>query len=118
VTDEGFRHVGRCEQLESLWCMYCRDTGDAATEHIAGLSNLKSYYAGQTRITDRSLEILGRMPSLERLEFWNCAAITDAGVAHLAGLPRLREVHLSGVHKVTLEGAAVFPARIRVDYSA
>src|SRR5439155_23269020 len=24
VPDEGFRHVGRCENLESLWCMYCR----------------------------------------------------------------------------------------------
>ena len=22
VTDEGFRHVGRCERLEKLWCMY------------------------------------------------------------------------------------------------
>jgi hypothetical protein len=29
VSDEGFRHVGRCERLEQLWCMYCRDTGDA-----------------------------------------------------------------------------------------
>ena len=46
VPDDGFRHVGRCEQLEALWCMYCRDTGDAATEHIAGLSRLKTYYAG------------------------------------------------------------------------
>ncbi|MGH9833550.1 MAG: hypothetical protein ACRD9Y_11070, partial [Blastocatellia bacterium] len=61
VLDDGFRHVGRCEQLENLWCMYCRDTGDAATEHIAGLSKLKTYYAGATKITDRSLEILGRM---------------------------------------------------------
>ena len=48
VPDEGFRHVGRCEQLEDLWCMYCRDTGDTATGHIAGLSRLKSYYAGPT----------------------------------------------------------------------
>ena len=58
VPDEGFRHVGRCERLEELWLMYCRDTGDAATERIAGLSGLKTYYAGKTRITDRSLEIL------------------------------------------------------------
>jgi hypothetical protein len=35
VTDNGFRHVGGCERLEDLWCMYCRDTGDAATGHIA-----------------------------------------------------------------------------------
>src|SRR5947209_4871453 len=64
VPDEGFRHVGRCAQLEKLTCMYCRDTGDVATGHIAGLSRLKHYYAGQTQITDRSLEILGRITSL------------------------------------------------------
>ena len=81
VLDDGFRHVGRCENLEGLWCMYCRDTTDAATEHIAGLTKLKTYYAGQTKITDRSLEILSRMPSLESLEFWNCGGITNAGVA-------------------------------------
>src|SRR5262249_34014137 len=35
MPDEGFRHAGRCAQLEKLTCMYCRDTGDVATEHIA-----------------------------------------------------------------------------------
>lgn len=89
VPDEGFRHIGRCEQLEALWCMYCRSTGDTATEHIAGLSKLKTYYAGKTQITDRSLEILGRMPSLERLELWQCAGLTDAGIARLKALPHL-----------------------------
>ena len=79
VHDDGFRHVGRCEALEALWCMYCRSTTDAATEHIAGLSRLTRYYAGRTKITDRSLEILAGMPSLERLEFWSCAGITNAG---------------------------------------
>ena len=37
VQDAGFRHIGRCERLERLTCMYCRDTTDAATAHIAGL---------------------------------------------------------------------------------
>lgn len=36
----------------------------------------------------------------------------------LAALPRLREVALDGVPKVTLQGIAVFPARVRVNYSA
>jgi hypothetical protein len=117
VPDAGFRHVGRCENLEGLWCMYCRETGDAATEHIAGLSRLKTYYAGMTRITDRSLDILGRMESLERLEFWQCAGITDAGVANLAGLPRLREITLDGLPGVTREAVALFPAHVRVNYS-
>src|SRR2546425_1698416 len=92
VTDDGFRHVGRCAELEKLWCMYCRDTGDAATGHIAGLSRLKSYYAGRTRITDRSLEILSGMASLEELEFWETTGITNAGVAAPAPLPRLRRI--------------------------
>jgi hypothetical protein len=117
VPDAGFRHVGRCENLESLWCMYCRETGDAATEHIAGLSRLKTYYAGMTGITDRSLEILGRMESLERLEFWQFAGITDAGVAQLAALPRLREISLDGLPGVTREAIAMFPAHVRVNNS-
>ena len=116
VSDDGFRHVGRCEQLEDLWCMYCRDTGDAATEHIAGLSGLKTYYAGATQITDRSLEILGRMPSLETIEFYECAGITNVGVALLAGLPRLREITVGGSPGVTREGMAVFPATVRPNY--
>jgi hypothetical protein len=117
VSDAGFRHVGQCEQLEALWCMYCRDTGDTATEHLAGLKMLKHYYAGATQITDRSLRILGQMQSLEKLEFWECAGITDAGIAMLPGLPQLREISLSGSPRVTRDGMAVFPATVWVDYS-
>jgi hypothetical protein len=116
VPDDGFRHVGRCQRLEALWCMYCRDTGDAATGHIAGLTGLKTYYAGATQITDRSLEILRGMSSLERIELFECAGITNAGVALLADLPRLREVSIGGSANVTREEVAVFPAHVRVDY--
>lgn len=116
MLDDGFRHVGRCEQLEDLWCMYCRDTGDAATEHIAGLTRLKTYYAGATKITDRSLEILGGMTSLEDIEFHECKRITNAGVASLAELPRLRKISVGGSPKVTLEGMAVFPGSVRANY--
>jgi hypothetical protein len=116
VKDHGFRHVGRCERLVRLTCMYCRDTTDAATEHIAGLG-LEYYYAGLTLITDRSLEILGRMPSLQQVEFYECNGVTDAGLVFLAGLPRLREVHLDSLPGVTHEGTRVFPARVRVMYS-
>ena len=67
--------VGRCLNLEALWCMYCRDTGDGTTDHIAGLSQLKTYYAGKTNITDRSLETLGRMVSLEPPNSGNVLAL-------------------------------------------
>jgi hypothetical protein len=114
--DDGFRHIGRCPRLERLTCMYCRDTGDAATGHIANLQ-LKYYYAGLTQISDHSLAILGRMASLEEVEFYECKGITDAGLPALASLPLLREVHLDGLPGVTLEGTRVFPDTVRVYYS-
>ena len=116
VKDDGFRHVGRCERLTRLTCMYCRETTDAATEHIAGL-RLQYYYAGLTLITDRSLEILGCMPTLEKVDLYECNGVTDAGLVFLAALPRLREVNLDSLPGVTLDGTRVFPARVRVNYS-
>lgn len=118
VPDAGFRHVGRCESLEALWCMYCRDTSDAATDHIERLSQLKIYYAGMTQITNRSLEILSRVNSLERLEFRACQGITDAGISHLAALPRLREITINGSPGVSPGVVAEFPAHVYVKYSA
>lgn len=118
VSDEGFRHVGACVNLEGLWCMYCRETGDAATEQLQDLTRLNTYYAGMTRITDRSLAILARLDSLERVEFWRCAGITDAGVAGLAALPRLRAISLDGLQGVTRQVLPLFPASVRVSYSA
>jgi len=116
VPDEGFRHVGRCERLEKLTCMYCRDTGDAATEHIAGLSRLTHYYAGKTLITDRSLEMLGRMTSLEEVTLSACAWISDAGLVHIARLPKLRKVAVDATARVTRAGIGVFPADVHVDF--
>jgi hypothetical protein len=114
VKDDGFRHVGACAKLEGLWCMYCQDTGDVATEHIAHLSSLATYYAGGTRITDRSLEILGRVPSLEDVSFWDCTGITDAGVAALSALPRLRRLTVEGSPSVSRAIGAQFAPTVRV----
>ncbi len=116
VTDDGFRHVGGCVQLEKLSCMYCRTTGDAATEHIARLSQLKSYYAGRTLITDKSLEILAGMDSLEELEFWETTGITNAGIAALARLPRLKRLEVGAPLHVTRDAFAVFPPTVHIDY--
>ena len=117
VADAGFRHIGQCANLEALWCMYCRNTGDAATEHIGGLTKLKSYYAGASQITGRSLEILGLMTSLERVELWQCLQVTDPGVVHLASLPALREVVLAGLPGVTLEVTKRFAPEVDVEFT-
>ena len=117
LQDAGFRHVGRCTSLEQLWCMYCRDTTDAATEQITGLSKLRTYYAGQTRITDRTLELLSGMASLESLEFWNCAGLTNEGAARLARLPHLREVAFDSCRHVTRDVAGLFASGVRVRWT-
>ena len=66
VPDDGYRHIGQCEQLESLVLMYCRDTTDAATQHITGLPKLKKYFASYNRITDRTPEMLSGMARSRR----------------------------------------------------
>src|SRR6266852_5132838 len=95
VPDEGYRHIGRCERLESLVLMYCRDTTDVATEYTAGLPRLRKYFASYNRITDRTPEILSGMSSLEEITFDTCAGLTNAGIGALARLPRLRELRVS-----------------------
>lgn len=114
VTDEGFRHIGRCAGLEKLTCMYCPNTGDRATEHIAGLSRLTHYYAGQTQITDVSLRILGSMTSLEEVVLSACAGITNVGLAHIAHLPRLKRISVDASATVGGAGMPRFPSGVRV----
>lgn len=117
IPDSGFRYVGRCERLEELSCMYCRDTTDAATEHLTGLSQLRTYYAGMTRITDRSLELLAKLPRLESLHFWQVAGITDSGVAKLAQLPRLGKLVIEGSAGVSHAVGANFSKTVTVEIS-
>jgi hypothetical protein len=113
IPDAGYRHIGRCERLESLILMYCRDTTDAATEHITGLGRLSYYFNSYTRITDRTPELLSRMESLERITFDTCHELTNAGIARLARLPRLRELRVSG-RGVTSDVRTAFPPTVDV----
>jgi hypothetical protein len=113
IPDAGYRHIGRCVALDSLILMYCRDTTDAATEHITGLTKLTSYFNSYTTITDRTPEILSTMDSLERITFDACHSLTDAGIAHLARLPRLRELSVAG-RGVTAAMPRPFPPTVAV----
>lgn len=116
VADDGFCHIGRSEQIESLILMYCRDTTDIATTHIVGMPSLKKYHAGYTLISDASLELLSRIKSLEEISFEGCKFITDAGVPFLATLPRLREISIGGCPKVTRSAVTCFANAVRVNY--
>jgi hypothetical protein len=115
IPDGGYRHIGKCERLESLVLMYCRDTGDAATEQITGLPALKKYFASYTRITDRTPELLSAMHTLENVTFDKCAGVTDAGIRSLARLPHLKELSVSG-QRISADVAKGFPPGVRVHW--
>jgi hypothetical protein len=113
VPDAGYRHIGKCDRLESLILMYCRDTTDAATEHLTGLHNLSYYFNSYTTVTDRTPRVLSMMDSLERITFDTCHGLTNAGIARLARLPKLRELRVSG-RGITSEVRAAFPPAVQV----
>ena len=116
IPDSGYRHIGQCVNLERLTLMYCRDTTDAATEHITSLRKLTHYFNSYTTITDRTPELLSTIDSLERVVFDVCHNLTDAGIAKLARLPRLREVRVSG-RRVTPAARTAFSSAVRVRVS-
>ena len=115
IPDAGYRHIGKCERLESLVLMYCRDTTDAATEHITGLRNLKSYFNSYTTITDRTPELLSTMDSLEGITFDTCHYLTNEGVGQLARLPRLKKLRVSGA-KITGDVTRFFAPAVQVSW--
>jgi hypothetical protein len=108
MPDADFAHVGKCTHLESLILMYCRDTGDVATEHLASLTSLRRYFVSYNQITDRTPALLAGLPSLEELTFSGCAQVTDVGIRALTALPSLRLLRLDGMHGVTSDVARYF----------
>ncbi|HEY6829174.1 MAG TPA: hypothetical protein VI259_20075, partial [Gemmatimonadaceae bacterium] len=115
IPDAGYRHVGKCDRLESLVLMYCRDTTDAATEHITGLKKLTYYFNSYTTITDRTPELLSTMDALERITFDGCHGLTNAGVGRLARLPHLKTLRVSGA-QITSDVARPFRPDVRVHW--
>ena len=109
VPDAGYRHIARCQRLESLILMYCRETTDAATEHIGGHDDSQEIlrelhqdhgpHAGDPR---------GNLFARERSAHW-IVGVTNAGIAAMARLPNLRELGLDGLHNVTPDVVTVFP---------
>ena len=114
IPDAGYRHIGKCEGLESLVLMYCRDATDAATEHIVRLPQLAYYFNSYTTITDRTPDLLSGMDTLERITFDACHGLTNEGVAKLARLPRLREVRVTG-RGITDAVRTMFPTSVAVN---
>jgi hypothetical protein len=114
VPDDGYRHIGKCRKMEALTLMYCRETTDAATEHLTGLTGLKKYFASYNLITDRTPEILSGISSLEEVTFDSCAGLSNAGIAALARLPRLRQLSVGGMPMVTKDVAAHFASHVSV----
>ena len=115
VPDDGYRHIGACEHLESLVLMYCRDTGDLATSHLTKLQRLTKYFASYTRATDLTPQYLSEIDSLESIDLSSIPGITNAGIAALTRLSRLRELHLGGMQNVDLENLPAFREEVRLD---
>ena len=116
APDEGYRHIGRCQGLESLVLMYCRETSDVATEYIVNLPRLKKYFASYTKITDRSMQLLSNIRSLEEISFYGCPAVTNSGVMTLARLPRLWKLEATGP-QITSACQTAFSARVRTRFT-
>ncbi|HEV8445414.1 MAG TPA: ankyrin repeat domain-containing protein [Gemmatimonadaceae bacterium] len=115
VPDDGYRHIGRCTELESLVLMYCRDTGDTATSHITNLPHLKKYFASYTRATDLTPRYLSEIESLESIDLAAIPGITNVGVGALTRLPKLRELHLGGMQNVDLTALPAFREGVKID---
>ena len=116
IPDAGYRHIGKCSELESLVLMYCHDTTDKATEHITGLSKLKRYFNSYTTITDRTPELLSSMNSLEEITFDACHALTNEGIVNLSRLPGLKTLRVAG-RKLTPALKSAFAPTVSVHYS-
>ncbi len=114
--DAAYRHVGQVKGLKRLVNMYCKETGDPATEHISGLTQLQKYHVWGTEITDRSLELMSQMDALESVLFWNCPGITDDGLSRLTRLPQLYTLDLQQCAGLTPRCVEGFRADVRVNF--
>ena len=76
--------------------------GDAALEHLKGLTQLQYLSLDSTQVTDAGLEHLKGLTQLQKLSL-NGTKVTDAGLEHLKGLTQLQGLSLNST-KVTGAG--------------
>jgi hypothetical protein len=89
--------------------MYCRNTTDAAMEHLAGMPRLRQYFVSYNLSTDRTPEVLSGIESLEEVTLDGCVGVTDAGIQHLRKLPRLVKVRAAGARITAAAGTGFRP---------
>jgi hypothetical protein len=118
IPDDGFRQIADCDQIEALNCMYCRSITDRAAEHITDLPRLRTYQAWRTQASDQTLNALSTDTTLEHVRLSECTGITDRGLLFFRRMPRLRTVDLERLPCVTIDGAALMPSQIRVNFTA
>jgi len=111
LNDEGFVHMGRCTQLETLNAGGS-GLGDGGMETLAALPSLRVLRVDGCALGDAGLRHLRGVPSLEVLS----AADTDVGNVGLAAVsrcPRLKALNVSHARHLTDHGVAQLAARAR-----
>jgi internalin A len=94
VTDEGVAAIKDWKQLKHL-NLHGTKAGDAALEHIAGLTSIESLDVGSTLMTDVGLERLTTLTELKKLSMGG-NELGDAGLQALRQMPNLTFLDLSG----------------------
>ena len=116
VPDAGYRHIGKCAALESLILMYCRETTDAATEHITGLAKL-CVLLQQLHDDHRSYADSCCRDGLARADHVRCVSRPDQRRSCPArtAATAARAAHLR--RQLTPDVADAFSSHVRVMYS-
>src|SRR5262249_13029849 len=89
ITSEGFRHLVRLPNLESLGCDG-KLSDDAAMRHIASMPRLRRLRAQESVATDEGFVALSQSKTLE--SFWGreCPNFGSRGFIALSKMPTLR----------------------------
>ena len=93
VTIEGFKHLARLKDLQSLYLCNTK-VDDKILKILGGMKSLRVLNLNSTDVTDDGLKALAGLTALEALDL-SQTAVTDAGVKHLQPLQKLRHLSLA-----------------------